>query len=102
WRRDGKELFYVEGDTLTSVAVPAWRDVSIGTAAAALPKEVQHSAYEARFFRLNSLEFAFVEPNAFAIEALVDSDISKSDLLEPRSALRTLHEMECALTLPLL
>jgi Tol biopolymer transport system component len=30
WRRDGKELFYVEGDTLTSVTVATRPDFSIG------------------------------------------------------------------------
>jgi hypothetical protein len=60
-------------------------------------KHVQQLSHEPRLFRLDSFEFAFIEPHAFAVEALVDANTTESDLFELHSAFRALHKVESTL-----
>jgi hypothetical protein len=65
-------------------------------------EDIQKPPHEAGFLLLNRFHLALIEPDAFATETLVDTNISESDLFKLHSAFRTSHEMESTLLLPFL
>jgi hypothetical protein len=54
----------------------------------------QQSANEPSLFLPDRIEFALIQPEAIAGEALVDSNIAEGYLLQLHAALRTLHEVQ--------
>jgi hypothetical protein len=63
-------------------------------------KDAHHSRDEAAIFLSNDIQFPLIKPEAVARETLIDANIAESDFLELHAALRALHKVEHALSLP--
>jgi len=64
-------------------------------------KYTQQLPHEAGLFPPDEIEFPLIQPEAIARKTLIDANIAETNLFKLHAALRTLHEMERTLSLPL-